>query len=95
MVQLIHGTFKKEWPSIEESGLHNPCCVTELPNSGQIIPGMTRECDAFIYLAEDIFDKYTFESCGDFGYKTESTIHPTDFQMVVFVPSDSDLQHTM
>lgn len=93
MVQLIHGTFKTNWPSIEHSGLRAPHCVTELPNSGQIIPGMTRECDAFIYLADDVFDKYAFEPC-EFGYKTSHLIHPKYFQMVVFVPGESDLNHS-
>jgi hypothetical protein len=91
MPQLIHATFKSRWPSIERCGIkprQYSHFVTSIPNKGEIIPGMNKECDTFIYLTDDVFDHYTFEEYETGFYRTKDRIDPIHFKNVIFVPQN-------
>lgn len=86
--QLIHATFKSNWPIIERCGIKPKVYsyfTTILPNAGELVPGMSKECDTFIYLKDDALTKYTFESY-EHGYRTKDIIHPSYFKTVLFTP---------
>ena len=81
MVQLIHATYKDKWPSIEKYGIEPrgySYFITKLPNQGEIIPGMEKECNVFIYLTEEAFKKHVFVKC-DNEYVTRQLIAPKYF----------------
>ena len=87
MVQLIHATYKENWPSIEKYGLEPngyTYFTTSLPNSGEIIPGMKKECNVFIYLDEEVLKNYTFVKFDD-EYVTRDIISPKYFKTILFV----------
>ena len=89
MVQLIHATYKENWPSIEKYGIEPngyTYFITNLPNSGEIIPGMEKECNVFIYLNEEALKNHVFVKF-DNEYVTRDIISPKYFKIVVFVPS--------
>jgi RNA 2'-phosphotransferase, Tpt1 / KptA family len=80
-MSVIHGTYLDQWSTIEKYGLKQGAkLIHELPNAGEIIPGMDSECDVFIYIDETFMDKLV---------TTRSHIHPKDFKMVLFVPQTS------
>jgi hypothetical protein len=86
MEQLIHATYKDKWPNIEKYGIEPKDCIyftTKLPNSGEIIPGMDKECNVFIYLTEEVFKKHVFVKFEN-EYITRQRIDPKYFKTVLF-----------
>lgn len=79
-MSVIHGTYLDQWSTIEKYGLRQGAKLTrELPNAGEIIPGMESECDVFIYINKKFMGNNN-------PLVTTSHIHPKDFEMVLFVP---------